>query len=100
VRSAILKFGNWAFEKIEDDRGSVKFSYPYHTHPFNRGDTPSDLARGGSVGDPDFPSEGIIDGDESVAWMLRPLTGVIVSPTKIVVYDSAGVVNCTFNRPF
>jgi hypothetical protein len=96
-RSMISGFKDWVKDKIADWRGSVTIDYYFHTHPFDRGDKPSDIDQSNAV-DPDVLSG--ITGDEGVAWELRPLTGVIVSPTKIIVYDFAGTIKCTFDNPF
>ena len=83
-------FGPWAKSQMGKDSSDVNYTYWYHTHPFTEGD----VVQGLVVGNPNHPS--LIDGDADVSQQLA-LTGVVVSKTRIVVFDMFGE-KCSFRR--
>jgi len=82
-------FTNWAQGQIASNSNTVAFGYWYHTHPFNQGAH----VLGFVVGNPNVPS----GNDASVSATLG-LRGIIVSRTRIVVFDSSGNIQCSFRR--
>jgi hypothetical protein len=83
-------FVPWAKRQISNDDGVIDYTYWYHTHPFTKGD----VVQGVVVGNPILPS--LIHGDADVSKQIAH-TGVIVTKTHFVVFDSSGT-ECLFKR--
>lgn len=89
---ALQGFTTWAQGQIASNRNTVAFSYWYHTHPFKQG-TPVANNPGYVYGNPNVPS----GNDASVSGSVG-LRGVVVSRTRVVVFDSFGNILCRFRR--
>lgn len=75
---------------MKEKQGIVAFDYSYHTHPFDKGSHDADYK---VYGDPDKPSWD----DSVIAREHLRIPGIIVSRTRIIVYDGTGN-DCKFSR--
>ena len=92
AQGSLQGFTSWAQGQIASNSSTVAFGYWYHTHPFAQG-TPVANNPGHIYVNPNSPSPN----DASVSATLG-LRGIIVSRTRVVVFDSSGNIQCSFRR--